>query len=99
MAADERWSNLYLYGCTARAFRVIATNGISLLHLTLSAGPATDSFSAPFGCEAVTLMKSGLYLTKLCSQVLGHCATHCGQVGLPHRTLPQVFHRPEERIS
>jgi hypothetical protein len=28
MAADERWGNLYLYGCTACEFPVIAINPV-----------------------------------------------------------------------
>ena len=52
----------------------------------------------PFGCEAVRIGKFRLYLITVVSSVAA-VATHRGQVGSLHRTLPQVYHRPEERIS
>jgi hypothetical protein len=52
----------------------------------------------PFGCEAVVPTKSGLYLTRVVSKFRDRYATYRGQVGSPYRTLPQVYHRLEERI-
>ncbi len=52
----------------------------------------------PFGCEAVVMAKSGLYLT-LCSHVLGPLRDPSRASRTAARTLPQVYHRPEERIS
>jgi hypothetical protein len=80
MAGDERWSNHYLYGCTAKAVAFVCC-----------------SQNAPFGCEAGAMMNFGLYL-KVVVSGFGAAVRSIGQTGSPHRTLPQVHHRHEERI-
>ena len=53
----------------------------------------------PFGREAVVTEKFALYLPYRGLIFCGRCMTHRGPIGLPHRTLPQVYRRIEERMS
>ena len=55
MAADERWGNLYLYGCTVGALRFIAQTSQPTVRYRRGG-------SLPFGCGAVASAKHEVYL-------------------------------------
>jgi hypothetical protein len=79
MAGDERWGNLYLYGCTVCALHLIASALVGVFHsearVTL---PWVDQNRiagcfrriVPFGCAAAAMAKHEVYLLH-----------HCGRFG------------------